>query len=1238
MNSNNRKHTSIWAALLAPVLALGPVSIHSAPGTLANTPLFTTTSAEPNIFFMVDDSGSMDWDLLTPESALSGYAGTTGLMPVTSTSGPGYWGYLYATYATDNAYTSFGNNGYVVPAWDTLTATQKGYLPGLWRARNSDYNKQYYNPDVTYGSWSGVDNAGADYTDADPAAARIDPYNAASAIVDLTATQVNIPSRLPEETAAGDINFPFSYMPMRYWVWEDTNGNGVVDVTGGGDTQTLVEITNSNSCAGPQTPIANGCYIRTYTAEKQNFANWWTYHRRREYAMKSAVSSVISSANGVRMGIASINASSSTERLEIASMNADPGSGNKNALMDTLFSIHSWNYTPLLDAMRDSGVYFDCSGTNLFGNTNCPLETVAVAPATESAAVCQQNFLVFVTDGYYTDAGTVTTYGDADSDNSNWADGGTTYNFDEDPYQDGVSNTLADIAMHFYERDLNAATNSVSMQCGVDENPGQHMVTYTVSFGNSGAIDTTTIPDHPNRGYASNCTATTESAFTWTDPGTDAGKIDELVHAAYNGRGAYYNASDPDALSSALTNALTSISDRKGSAASVSFNSSVLNSSSVLFLGLFNSTNWSGQLLAYTLDATNGDVVTPYLWDAGAVLDAYSPSSRKILTMGSTDGVAFQWANLTTAQKNDLKTNTAGGTDNDATGMARMGFIRGDRVCESGNSGTCSYTDSVPNTFSSKEFRARASALGDIVHSSTVFVGAPELNWLDVAPFPATAGSTYSDFKAGAAASRTQVIYAGANDGMLHGFRVSDGQELIAYIPSNLFSTTTTEGLHYLTDPSYGHKYYVDQTPVISDVYIDAGSGTAWTTVLVGSERAGGRGLFALDITDPSTFSESGTIPANIVMWEFIDDNLGYTFSKPTIALLENGRWAAILSNGYNEAGSGSWDGEAKLFILYLDGGVDGTWTLNTDYRVITTGSGTTASPNGLSTPTVVDMDGDGAADRVYAGDLNGQMWAFDISGSTPGNWDVAYFQGSTPKPLFTAAANQPITVAPEVISHPSQPNNSSPSNAPNVMVMFGTGQYMATGDNSTSDTQAFYGVWDDGTKDLDTTDLVQQTFESGFTSDQRVPTDTAVVWASDFGWYINLGDASNTGERVISSALVRGDLTYFNTLIPSVNPCSLGGSSWFMAVKSENGGRPDSAAFDTDGNNVIDGDDLLDGGSLTGVSLGGTKGDATFGGPQTLANYRYDTSADSEVPSKSDVEQLDSSGVGRLSWEELAQ
>lgn len=424
---------------------------------------------------------------------------------------------------------------------------------------------------------------------------------------------------------------------------------------------------------------------------------------------------------------------------------------------------------------------------------------------------------------------------------------------------------------------------------------------------------------------------------------------------------------------------------------------------------------------------------------------------------------------------------------------------------------------------------------------------------------------------------------------MLHGFDADTGEEVMAYIPHNLFSSSAGKGLHYLTDKAYSHLFYVDQGPTVSDVYIKTTtSGTVeWKTILVGGQEAGGRGLFALDITNPNAFSEDGTVADNTVMWEFTDaddSNLGYTFSKPAIALMNNGKWAAIVGNGYNDTNTLANDGgEAKLFILYLEGGLDGVWTPGTDYLEITTKAGSTTDRNGLGTPAAVDLDGNGTVDRVYAGDLQGNMWAFDLSDTAENNpnWKVAYSQGTTPKPLFTAknaaGTAQPITTKPSVVRHPTIPNNSSPSNAPNLLVLFGTGQYLVDGDKTNTSTQSFYGVWDKGDKALVRSNLVAQTFLTGFASDARVLSDNTVDYSTKYGWYIDLDSASAaTGERVVVNPKVRGDYVFFNTMTPNNAACSFGGSSWLMAAKLTNGGRPSDSVFDYTNNNEVDAGDKL--------------------------------------------------------------
>ena len=216
--------------------------------------------------------------------------------------------------------------------------------------------------------------------------------------------------------------------------------------------------------------------------------------------------------------------------------------------------------------------------------------------------------------------------------------------------------------------------------------------------------------------------------------------------------------------------------------------------------------------------------------------------------------------------------------------------------------------------------------------------------------------------------------------------------------PGNLFSTRINAGYHRLTDPNFNHNsLYVDGTPTISDAYIKTGRTKQWRTILAGIQGGGGRGLFALDITDPDTFRESNA--SDIVLWEFTDQHdahLGYTFSKPTIVLMNNGRWAAITGNGLDDSATDGTGGQSQLFIIYLDGGLDGIWSYGTDYIRIPTGVGSISKRNGLFSPAVIDLDNNGTADRVYAGDLNGHLWAFDLSSQDQNLWGLAYGRSST--------------------------------------------------------------------------------------------------------------------------------------------------------------------------------------------------------------------------------------------------
>ncbi|KAF0193005.1 MAG: type IV pilus assembly protein PilY1 [Gammaproteobacteria bacterium] len=1186
----NKLSSAALSATFSVLTLISAQPVAAAPGAISQAPLYLSTTVEPNIFFLTDDSGSMDWGVMTSE--------TDGLIYL------GGYAYYYTHPAAENDWY------FIVPTEEYLTSSKGVAAPaaGVWRAWYSGYNKMYYNPSVTYLPWPGKDSGGTAYGPASPTAARYNPYSSSVGTTNLTAT-TSYDTDYGAQTSLGSFTVT-NFYPARYYTWTDTNTNSVIDAS---DGHTLVEVksttpTYTGSASRTDCVGAPAC---TYAEEIQNFANWFTYYRKREYSAKNAVGTVITNATFARVGYATIN-NNGNLKTKVATMTS---STNKDTLLGKVFQTNSTGGTPLQTNLRNVGRYFECANNNIFDSTatNCPILSSA------DGGTCQQNYTVLMTDGFYNGSSPSLSPSNTDGDNNTPFDGGT--------YADSFSNTLADVAMHYYERDLRTSlADQVTTTPGVDDANHQHMVTYTVSFGVNGTLNpSTTSPGAPG--------------FSWPDPSLgDPQKIDDLWHAAYNGRGQYLSAQNPQELNSSLNDAINNITDRTSTAAAVAFNSTSLGTDSSIYLARFNTGKWSGDLLSYALDPVSGAVAVTPTWTAAALLDArnLTTSARKILTYTGTAGIPFQWASLATAHKDDLKKNSGGGVDTDAIGQTRLNYLRGDRTNEGA---------------SAANFRLRASRLGDIVQANPVFVGKPELNYPATVPFPTATGETYAEYKT-AQAARTGVVYVGANDGMLHGFDATSGAEVLAYVPNYLYSTTTTEGLHYLTDKTYSHRYHNDLSPTVADAYVKTtvAGAAVWKTVLIGGARAGARGLFALDVTNPSGFSESGSTPDDIAMWEFTnahDTDLGYTFSKPTIALMDNGKWAAIVGNGYNDTGSG----QAKLFIIYLDGGIDGVWTPTTDYVKISTGVGSIVSANclnassdcnGLSTPTLADTDGNGTVDRVYAGDLKGNLWVFDVSGATDSSWGVAYKTGSTPKPLFTAknAAGtiQPITVKPVLAKHPTQPDTS---NGKNIMVYFGTGQYINDADKTTTTGQSFYGVWDHGSKELLRANVVAQTFQSGFPSNVRVLTNNTIAWtggSAKHGWLIDL---PTSGERVVANPKIRGSYVFINTLIPTASACSFGGSGWLMTVNTSDGGQPSAPVFDVNNDGAVDDSGTTDKATNDGGSTyKNVSGKEFLEGIPTESNFLGDNQYTPGSSGNIDKGTVDTGvggvGTGRLSWQEL--
>ena len=1109
------------------------VTIMAAPGTLSQTPLFVAPAIQPNIMFMLDDSGSM----------MGSVRGTGSVTPSPT----------IAYFDTD-------------PDQDRLAEGMYFPLPEQrWLSWCYPANLLAYNPALTYIPWqANIPGENTPYPNMDNLTqAWINPRVKDAGLVLGEGEFISVFDQGTVDISAAPVV-----------TWQDNNNNGVYD---------------NGEC--PLHSSDSG-WVRAdslTTAEQINFANWFSYYRKKEYTTKAAIIKVIA-ASSARMGMATLHQNNDVG-IEIKDMTLPV---NKAALLENIVNIDSTGGTPLREALDNVGLYFDTASatpTDLnIGNAASP-----ILPADEGG-MCQQNFVMLMTDGVWTQNPEFT--------HIQHQDDSLIDKLVYPAHLDTEGDMLADVAMKWYKTDLSPLANKVPVQTGdnklnLDQNNQQHLVTFGIAFDANGRINNDpvdrTIP------------------FDWTGGGPrpdtfDYGtinRIDDLRHAAYNGRGKFLSASRADVLINELDGAIKSIEQRKGSGSSVALNMGVLSSDTKLFFAGFNSVGWTGNLQSFELDASTGAINTSNSWNAAEQLDKRSNddmlNDRIIYTWGkdssgTNNGVLFN-SNIsdpqtTAAMQADLNINFDHSVDTTpfSASQERLNFLRGDTRQEG-----------INNT------RQRTSRLGDIINSAPIFVAEPNSNWPDGALFGGA--KKYSTYQAGLQATpRQEVVYVGANDGFLHGFSADNGQEILAYAPSSPASSLDNSGLHYLTETDYHHRAYVDGELSATDVFIKTSpSGTAaWRTVLAGALGAGGRGLFALDITDPSQFINDQNSAENTVLWEFTDGNdadLGFILGQPQVAMMNNGQWAVVVGNGYNASGSGS----AQLMIIYLEQGIDGAWTAG-DYVKVDTGQGTALNKNGLSQPALIDLDGNGTTDRVYAGDLFGNLWAFDLSESNSIDWKVGH-GGSA---LFAAGNTKPITVKPLVVKPDANWLEDSNTNSPNMMVYFGTGQYLANGDQKSITQQTYYGIRDSGSS-VAANVLVEQTFIAAPELDTRVLTKNDIDYETKSGWFINLPES---GERVVVEAFELADIIFFNTMTPKDEDCDAGGTSWLMSVDMKTGGNPTIVAFDYSRDRIlnIDDDHLLAGerfdygiasktsvlGTNNGVNIGYTSGTDNSPGPNS--------------------------------------
>jgi len=926
----------------------------------------------------------------------------------------------------------------------------------------------------------------------------------------------------------------------------------------------------------------------TYIEEMTNYANWHTYYGTRGQAMKTSASIAFKDlGEDYRVGFMTTSTRSS-QMLNFATFNT----AQKAAWYSKFFAAPGDRYTPLRGALSRAG--------RIYANETTAKRGVFTDPMQYE---CQQNFTLLTTDGYWNTNDETATYagGPLGLTGSNVGNMDSAAASTPRPMREGataVSDTLADVAKYYFDTDIRRSdlgnctgaegTSVCQSPAPSTANQKQNMVTFTLGMGVDGILSYT--PDYKTATFGGYWDIK-NNTDNWPNPitGTGPERIDDLWHAAVNSNGTYFSAKNPTDMVNQLKEALASIEVKLGAATAAA--TSTLNpvaGDNNAYVASYTSGNWTGNLEKRSIDIVTGAVgaaaaacvedvlpttactspssivadsgtyycVTPGVdatacsisggipdgtdckvamattctgvlkskvsaftdsrtikMNSGGSLTDFNYGAISGVGLGATFDTTFlaanltQWLTLTTAQQANVTPDNL------------VNYLRGQKGYEEGAA-----------TPDNRVFRKRQAVLGDAVDSKPAFVGVPTFSYTDPG---------YADFKT-AQAGRSKVVFMGANDGMLHAFDANTLQELWAYVP-----TPVIANMWKLADSAYStkHSFYVNGDPTVSDICVSGcgGASAVWKTILVAGLNGGGRGYYALDITDPTSPS---------LLWEFDADdenNLGYTFGNPVVTKKQDGTWVVLVTSGYNNIPDNSsfyslsstefkpnnpaqyttGDGKGYLYVLDANTGVKLT--------EISTGVGSTTTPSGLAKIKAYadDAEKNNTTTYVYGGDLLGNLWRFDLTGNT--------------KVLFAtleASGAQPITTKPEL------------GKISNKRVVFvGTGKYLEVSDLTDTSQQTLYAIKDDesGTTFANPRgSLVQQTIVPDGADSRKSGTNNAVDFSTGRGWYVDFPD---TGERQnISSQLVLGTLLV-PTTVPTSSACQPAGYGWFNFLDYKTGG-----------------------------------------------------------------------------------
>ena len=946
-----------------------------------------------------------------------------------------------------------------------------------------------------------------------------------------------------------------------------------------------VGIVNDGRTFAYTDPFSGISGTRTFAEEMTNFANWWTYYRSRILAAKTTTSIAFNIVdNTFRVGFHVMNDSANAARFMDSS---DFTAANRATWYGKLFATPHvvGGKTPTLDALIRMGQLVENGAgavTGLPAHLD-PIPTVAGNPVS-----CTANYHILFTDGTTDQITLPVVAGEVDgapvpAPTATILPNGPPGNPERTvaglqalagspwprPFKDAptaTANTLADISLHFWMRDLRTGAGFENDVPAIDGRAGadldwkadpafwQHVNFSALSYGADGMLDgsrylpvTTAIAAGTQEWFtAPNYPAPPNNAlFPVGNPRAVA--VDDLWHATVNGRGKFVFAETPIEIAYGLGSIISGILNGRKARVGATFASRNLSATNNFVYEATIEPGWTGDLKKVTIDTTTG-VEGAVRWSAGTKLTTLlatpapgtSPANdfdntwflnRNIVTRNVDAGtftvIPFRWADLNTGTNTQLNTLAANVTRQ----KAMVAYLRGGSTYGAGP------TPALIEGTGIGQFRERKgpnAKLGNISDSKPVVVGPANK------PFTEANDYGYASYKA-ANAARSLRVYVGANDGMFHVFNGEDdsgpntgGSEVWAYVPSGVFTTAFDEGgkarkgIQALTyqdggAPIFKHHFYVNSPPKTQDVdFANCGSNSAcapnWRTIVVSGLGKGGNTYFALDATNPAVADEAQA--ATRVLWEFALPYSEFSFGEPIIAKTRAYGWVVIVSSGYNNVKPGG-DGKGHLYVLRAS---DGTLlrTLNT------TGAdtGSLLNPSGLGQISgYVKDDANQLLEQIYGGDLNGRLWRWDVSDVDPAAWQA--------KTVLLAnltdasSAPQPITTAPEI--------EIDVNNGIDRFVLVGTGRLLDPSDLTTpspEQIQTAYAIRD-GTLDTPKTAGLPIAPRGSMTS-VDLTTSTGAAVATPNGWYADLP----AGQRVVVDVVAEFNVFSFTGTVLQPDPC----------------------------------------------------------------------------------------------------